>query len=321
MSTAAKTAIAAGTALLLFPALLIAAAAGAITGSSDGRLPSTTALADIPTDYFDLYQQAASVCRGLSWTVLAGIGKIESDHGRSTLPGVHSGENPAGAGGPAQILTPTWNDILARHRIPPGGANPPSRYNPHDAIYAAAYYLCDNDATHDLPAAVFAYNHSHQYVTDVLAQAARYTDQTNTAPSTTCGPHSPSHDTTADTADAALTAVGFACAQLGKPYVWGGDGDPGFDCSGLTHAAYADAGIDLPRTAQTQYDTGPLLPASTPLEPGDLVFFGIPSSIHHVGISLGGTLMIDAPDVGQTVKIEDLQTFHDYAGASRPAAG
>jgi len=68
------------------------------------------------------------------------------------------------AQGPLQILQPTWNGIFAHHPIPPGGATPPSRYNPHDAIYAAAYYLCDNGADHDIDAAVFAYNHSHQYV-------------------------------------------------------------------------------------------------------------------------------------------------------------
>jgi cell wall-associated NlpC family hydrolase len=146
---------------------------------------------------------------------------------------------------------------------------------------------------------VFADNHSRQYVTAVMAQAARYTDPTVAAP-LACGSGSSHSQTAADTADAAVIAVMFACAQLGKPYVWGGTGDAGFDCSGLTHAAYAAAGIDLPRTAQTQYDTGPLLPAGAPLEPGDLLFFGTPSRIHHVGISLGGTLMIDAPDVGQT---------------------
>jgi Transglycosylase SLT domain len=72
-----------------------------------------------------------------------------------------------------QIRQATWNGILAHHRIPPGGASPPSRSNPHDAIHAAAYYLCDNGAAHDIHAAVFAYNHSQQYVTDVLGQAAR----------------------------------------------------------------------------------------------------------------------------------------------------
>jgi len=118
-----------------------------------------------------------------------------------------------------------------------------------------------------------------------------------------------------------LVAVRFACAQLGKPYVWGGNGEVGFDCSGLTHAAYAAAGIDIPRTAQTQYDAGPLLPAGSTLQPGDLMFFGTAGRIHHVGISLGGTLMVNAPDFGQNVKTQDLRDFTDYAGASRPGAG
>ena len=118
---------------------------------------------------------------------------------------------------------------------------------------------------------------------------------------------------------AALTAVAFARAQLGKPYVWGGNGKPGFDCSGLTKASYAAAKIAIPRTAQTQYNHGPRLPTGTALQPGDLLFFGTPSNIHHVGISLGGTLMIHAPTFGQTVRIQDYRVFRDYAGASRPA--
>ncbi|ADP84438.1 C40 family peptidase [Pseudofrankia inefficax] len=86
----------------------------------------------------------------------------------------------------------------------------------------------------------------------------------------------------------ALAAVQFACAQIGKPYVWGGNGDPGFDCSGLTYAPYAAAGIQIPRTAQTQYDAGPLLPGGTPLQSGDLVFFGsAANNVTHVGIYLG----------------------------------
>ncbi|MEN3358469.1 MAG: hypothetical protein V7637_2451, partial [Mycobacteriales bacterium] len=105
MSTSIKIATGAAVGLLLFPVVLIAAAAGAVSsilGGGDGggsSRPSTTAVADIPTDYLVGYQAAAPVCPGLSWTVLAGIGKIESDHGRSTLPGVHSGETrPAPAG-------------------------------------------------------------------------------------------------------------------------------------------------------------------------------------------------------------------------------
>jgi cell wall-associated NlpC family hydrolase len=118
---------------------------------------------------------------------------------------------------------------------------------------------------------------------------------------------------------AALVAVAFAQAQLGKPYVWGGDGDSegGFDCSGLTHAAYYAASITIPRTAQTQYNAGPLLPPNTPLLPGDLVFYtGSPGKITHVGIAVSGTHMINAPYTGAVIRIDPIG---QYIGATRPA--
>jgi hypothetical protein len=87
------------------------------------------------------------------------------------LPGVQSGNNSAGAGGPMQFLQATFDSVVARHPIPPGGAHPPSRYDPHGAIYAAAAYLCDSGARdgRDLRAAIFAYNHAEWYVQKVLA--------------------------------------------------------------------------------------------------------------------------------------------------------
>lgn len=121
---------------------------------------------------------------------------------------------------------------------------------------------------------------------------------------------------------AARTAINFAIAQIGLPYVWGGNGPQqghaGFDCSGLTKAAYATAGIELPRTAHTQYfATRPVDPDEA-LEPGDLVFYGHPSTkIHHVGIYIGNGQMINAPTFGMPVQVASYK-FSDYAGAGRP---
>ncbi|MCE7010053.1 NlpC/P60 family protein [Kibdelosporangium philippinense] len=121
---------------------------------------------------------------------------------------------------------------------------------------------------------------------------------------------------------AAFAAINYACGQRGLPYVWGGDGphEGGFDCSGLTKAAYGAAGITLPRTAHTQFHAGPRVPVGQPLLPGDLVFYGNPNTkIRHVGLYIGGGLMIDAPDRGQVVKIEPYRyPSDDYAGATRP---
>ncbi|MEY8040098.1 peptidoglycan DD-metalloendopeptidase family protein [Saccharopolyspora cebuensis] len=155
---------------------LVAAVTGTIaTLIPTSSAPSAAALADIPADYLALYHQAAPLCPGLDWAILAAIGKIETDHGRLDAPGVHSGENFAGAGGPMQFLQPTFDSVTARHTLPPGGATPPSRYHPHDAIHAAAHYLCDSGADNgDLRAAIFAYNRADWYVNKVLAQAENY---------------------------------------------------------------------------------------------------------------------------------------------------
>jgi hypothetical protein len=153
-------------------ALLVTALLTAITSGMPGA--STAALSDVPASYLSLYQQAAADCPGLDWTLLAAIGKVESDHGRSTAPGVSHGENTAGAGGPMQFLQPTFAAVIARHQLPPGGATPPSRYDPQDAVHAAADFLCDHHATTDPARAVFAYNHADTYVAAVLTQAAAY---------------------------------------------------------------------------------------------------------------------------------------------------
>ena len=121
---------------------------------------------------------------------------------------------------------------------------------------------------------------------------------------------------------AAAAAITFAVRQLGLPYVWGGNGpakgDAGFDCSGLTMAAYASAGISIPRTATDQYRHGPAVPLSS-LKPGDLVFYGNSDFAHHVAIFVGADLILDAPKTGTVIRLDPLAA-DDLFAATRPSA-
>lgn len=159
---------------------LVAVVAGAgpmLSVGSGVDAGATPAVGDIPPALLTLYRQAASACPGLSYTVLAAIGTVESSNGESSAPGVRSGANSAGAEGPMQFLPATFAEYA--WPVPPGGAAPPSPYDPTDALFAAARLLCVNGAGaggSGLAAAVFAYNHSTTYVGEVLDLAARYAE-------------------------------------------------------------------------------------------------------------------------------------------------
>jgi hypothetical protein len=132
--------------------------------------PSSAAAADIPRAYLRLYRAAGARYR-IPWPVLAAIGKVESDHGRTRLPGVRSGNNWAGACGPMQIgCVPGSKAGNAWARY--GHGRP---HDPAQAIPAAARYLVDHDAGRNLDRALFAYNHSWAYVAKVKALARHYT--------------------------------------------------------------------------------------------------------------------------------------------------
>jgi len=110
-------------------------------------------------------------------------------------------------------------------------------------------------------------------------------------------------------------AIAFTTARLGQPYRWGGSG-PLYDCSGLVQAAYAAAGVALPRTSQAQQMAA--TPVTDP-QPGDLVFMGPSTQLgtaSHVGIVIGGGQMIDDPHTGAVIRTEPYD-WPDLAGFGR----
>jgi len=157
--------------------LTVFAAHGGCSDIGVDATPSANAKGGIPADYLTLYRQAGRAYE-VPWTVLAGIGAVESDHGRSRAPGVHSGVNAFGCcAGPMQFNLrngppSTW-DRYGVDGDRDGRRNP---YDPGDAIPAAARYLRAllDDAGGELGQALLGYNHATAYVADVLARARSY---------------------------------------------------------------------------------------------------------------------------------------------------
>ena len=120
-----------------------------------------------PRNYRELYIDSARYCKGLSWTVLAAIGQVESAHGR------HLGPSSAGALGPMQFLPSTW----AAYGIDGDKDGRADIMNPFDAVPSSAAYLCRfgaNRGPQGLYDAIFAYNHADWYVQKVLAISSQY---------------------------------------------------------------------------------------------------------------------------------------------------
>jgi peptidoglycan DL-endopeptidase CwlO len=265
--------------------------------------PTALALDSIPPQYLAWYMNAAQTCPGLPWAVLAGIGTVESGNGQSDAPGVHSGANFAGAEGPMQFEPATFA-AYAVDADPDAALTP---YDPADAIYTAAAMLCADGARGGTQAgirqAINAYNHATWYVDEVLSWAAKYA-------------------ALAQVSAIVQTAIAYAEAQLGKPYLWGADGPDAFDCSGLVYAAYKSAGIVIGRTTYQWSQDGQAVPLSK-IEPGDLLFYagsdGSATDPGHVVMYIGGGQVIQAPQTGELVQTDPV----DLSGvivATRPAS-
>ncbi|WP_437010517.1 NlpC/P60 family protein [Streptomyces sp. enrichment culture] len=309
-------------ACLSFVALLVVGTyvAAAHLGGAGGGVRGVVGLAKgaVPAAYQPLVQRWGNLCPAVNPALLAA--QLYQESGWNPRAQSH-----AQAQGIAQFIPGTW----AAHGVDGDKDGDRDVWDPNDAIPSAASYDCSlaqyvkdvpGDPTDNMLAAYNAgayavikyggvppYKETQNYV-----RIIRSLEKSFARP---VGPVEPSRQ--------AAGAIYFAQKQLGKPYLWGGEGtaaDGGrFDCSGLTQAAYATVGIELPRVANDQYNAGPH-PSRDELLPGDLVFFSDDltdsRAIRHVGIYVGGGYMINAPYTGAVIRFDKIDT-PDYFGATR----
>jgi len=122
---------------------------------------------------------------------------------------------------------------------------------------------------------------------------------------------------TASISGRAGPAIAFARQQLGDPYQWGAIGPDSWDCSSLVQAAWATAGVRLPRVSRDQFAAVTPVPRFD-IHPGDLIFYGNPV-VRHVVMYTGNGKIIEAPSAGLTVRERDVY-WTDVRGVGRPAA-
>jgi hypothetical protein len=249
-------------------ALLAATVAGLGGGSLAVGVPGPTdevqggvsALAEreIPPTYLRLYEQAATRY-GISWAILAGIGKVECDHGRDPAPSCtqYGAVNSAGAGGPMQFIASTW----AMYGVDAEGDGTPDRWNAADAIFSAANYLRASGAPSNYAQAVYAYNHADWYVQEVKTWAARYSGSSDSSPESVSTPAAAGSHTT------------LASDPLGEA----GEG------SQAGEGSRAGEGADVGLAAQTRTPVRFIVGEHAQLEPGDghvaLIPTGVPAVV------------------------------------------
>ncbi|MBV7249300.1 NlpC/P60 family protein [Streptomyces sp. MW-W600-10] len=270
-------------------------------------------------------------CTGMRWSVIAGIGAVESNHaaGRTvaangditpriigprldgsgvggnttaftdTDGGRHDGDTAYDrAVGPMQFLPSTWSGPSGSDGNDDGTKDP---HNAFDAALGTAVYLCGtgtSDLTDgaQLRKAVLRYNNAGWYADKVISRIRAY-DQLGDDPTGGSPP----------VGGRAGAVVQAALSKKGTRYVWGG-GDihgptnGGFDCSGLmVYAFYQGAGITLPRTSQTQRGVGTKV-TRTELRPGDLIVINNDGAWGHVGLYIGDGNMVHAPNPKRPVE-------------------
>ncbi|WP_435107172.1 C40 family peptidase [Nocardiopsis synnemataformans] len=344
-----------GLGVLLVPALLISVAVSALDAPGAG---APDRVEGIDPTLLQAYVRGPEIlateeyahCTGMRWAVLAGIGAVESDHGAAATISPDGDTDPpfvgprldgSGVGGNltphydtdggrwdgddeydaavgvTQHLPANWD----RYGVSARGSGEPDPHNVFDSVASTAVELCqsaqgapvDFSSRDDLEDALFRYNPADWYVDDVMAEVDRY-DSLSVSAGAEGG------------SEAGHRAARWALEQVGTPYVWGGVGPNGFDCSGLTMRAWESAGVDIPRVTTDQYQAGTRVDVAA-LAPGDLLFYdtspyapGDPPT--HVTMYVGEGQMVNAPSTGKDVRVESIEsTFYAprFMGAVRPS--
>ncbi|MGQ4732591.1 C40 family peptidase [Streptomyces sp. Ju416(a)] len=276
-------------------------------------------------------------CTGMRWSVIAGIGAVESNHaaGRTIaangditpriigprLDGSGVGGNTTAftdtdggrfdgdtaydrAVGPMQFLPSTWSGPSGSDGNDDGTKDP---HNAFDSALGTAMYLCGTGTSNltdetQLRKAVLRYNNAGWYADKVISRIRAY-DRLGADPT---GGSTP-------VGGRAGAVVQAALSKKGTRYVWGG-GDihgptkGGFDCSGLmVYAFYQGAGVTLPRTSQTQRGVGTKV-ARGELRPGDLIVINNDGAWGHVGLYIGDGNMVHAPNPKRPVETAPVTT-------------
>lgn len=292
--------------VLVLPVLLVLPIMMMGGGGEEPAGGRGTGVTGVPAEYVDVITRAGQVCEAVTAPLLAA--QIEVESGWDPRAG-----SPAGAQGISQFMPSTWQAVGADHN----GDGVADVLDPEDSIPSQARYLCSlvetvrgwldsGRVSGDLTElALAAYNagsgavlqnggippfpETERYVPAVLSRVAKYTATTGSGSAGGGG---------------GAAVVAAARAQLGIPYVWGGESDAGVDCSGLVLRAYEAVGVHLTHSSRAQYGEGAQVPLSQ-AQPGDLVFWSADGSqpgIYHVAMYLGDGRIIEAPTFGYTVR-------------------
>ena len=234
--------------------------------------PSSVASSTIPATLLALFQQASAAstvaCPGHCWP------PSPTPSRTSIRPPSLDRREPRVSSSSSRPPSPPTTEPT-----PAGGAVPPSPFDPTDATYAAARYLCSLGVVADPTLALVAYNCGNPGPACQAASAGYAA--TGAGHGGQLHGLAPLHSGAVwKRASAGLptvvqaAAVAYAESQIGTPYVWGGTRPKtGFDCSGLVVWAYGLAGVVVPRVANDQWHDEPHVSLGH-LVPGDLVFFG-----------------------------------------------